>query len=188
MNTLKHASFAPPMILNAKTATDLMTPNPMSIGERASVGEAAAFLVRRSISAAPVIDGAGRPVGVVSYTDLLPHHSECAFHLVGSPEYYERLGRPAFAEAAVADDQLSACDVMTPGVFCVAPDTPAAKVVEKLVVLGVRRLFVVDFDGTLVGVISTVDVLRNLRRWGLEETAEPATAKWKRRLKLYSVN
>jgi CBS domain-containing protein len=48
----------------------------------------------------------------------------------------------------------------------VAPNTPADKVVEKMVALGVRRLFVVDADGVLTGVISGVDVLRKLRRWG----------------------
>jgi predicted transcriptional regulator len=39
-------------------------------------------------------------------------------------------------------------------------------VVEKMLALEVRRLFVVDSDGVLIGVISGVDVLRNLRRWG----------------------
>ena len=55
---------------------------------------------------------------------------------------------------------------MTPVVFCVRPETSAAKVVEKMLALGVRRLFVVDDDGVLVGVVSAVDVLRRLRGWG----------------------
>lgn len=62
---------APLMVLDARTARDLMTANPVSIHQAATVGEAAAFLSGRGISAAPVIDEAGRPVGVVSGTDLL---------------------------------------------------------------------------------------------------------------------
>ena len=39
---------------------------------------------------------------------------------------------------------------MTPAVFCVHADTPAAKVVDKMLALNVRRLFVVDDEGALV--------------------------------------
>jgi CBS domain-containing protein len=166
MNALKHA---PPMNLGARTAADLMTAGPVSIRADATIAEAAAFLAARGISAAPVIDEAGRPVGVVSRTDLLIRASHRAVCTVGSAEYFDRLERPVFADDdAPADlsDRTPVRDVMTPAVFCVRPETPAAKVVEKMLALTVRRLFVVDDDGVLIGVVSTFDVLRNLRRWG----------------------
>lgn len=52
-------------------AADVMTPNPKSISELASVRDAADFLMKHGVHTAPVIDEAGRPVGVVSRTDLL---------------------------------------------------------------------------------------------------------------------
>ncbi len=167
MKTLKHSRPAPKMVLGARTAADLMTPNPVSVRHCTTVPEAAAFLATRGISAAPVIDEAGRPVGVVSRTDILQRQARSAVYLLGSPEYYERLGRPAFPEDGARDaaaDGSTVRDVMTPVVFCVGPETPAAKVVERMLALGVRRLFVVDGDGVLVGVVSAVDVLRKLRR------------------------
>jgi CBS domain-containing protein len=154
------------MGLGARTAADLMTPNPTSIHHSATVSEAAAFLASRGVSAAPVIDEAGRPVGVVSSTDILIHKGQGAVYLVGSPQYHERLERPAFFEDGSWDRRATrprVRDVMTPVVFCVGPETPAEKVVEKMVDLKVRRLFVVDGDGVLTGVISAFDVLRNLR-------------------------
>ena len=169
MTTPEHAKAAPEMALDARTAADLMTPNPMSIRRSATVSEAAAFLSVRGISAAPVIDEAGRPVGVVSRTDLLQHQGQKAVYLVGSPEYYERPERPVFSEdgsRGAATGRATVGDVMTPVVFCVRPETPAAKVVEKMLALKVRRLFVVDGDGVLTGVISTFDVLGKLRRPG----------------------
>jgi CBS-domain-containing membrane protein len=60
-------------------------------------------------------------------------------------------------------DRTRVRDVMTPAVLCVTPETPAPRVVQQLLKLNVHRLFVVDDDGVLVGVISTVDVLRHLR-------------------------
>ena len=169
MKTLKHARPTPPMILGAGTAAELMTPNPVSIRQGSAVPEAAAFLAARGISAAPVIDEAGRPVGVVSRTDILQHQGQSAVYLVGSPEYYERLEQPVFSEdgaRAQASSRPTVRDVMTPGVFCVRTETPAVNVVEKMLALGVRRLFVVDGDEILIGVVSAVDVLRKLRRWG----------------------
>ena len=176
MKTLKHVKLTPPMALAARTAADLMTPNPLSIRQGATVADAAAFLAARGISAAPVIDEAGRPVGVVSSTDILIHKGQGAVYLVGSPEYYERLERPVLSEQASqveATGRATVRDVMTPVVFCVGPETPAAKVVEKLLSLKVRRLFVVDDDGVLAGVISTFDVLRKLRRWGPTGNGNP---------------
>src|SRR5262249_49001743 len=61
------------MILEATTAKDLMWPDPVSIDESATIREGVAFLVDKGFSAAPVIDRAGRPVGVLSRADVLVH-------------------------------------------------------------------------------------------------------------------
>ena len=166
MKTLKHAEHAPPMALSARRAADLMTPNPMSIRQSATVSEAATFLAGRGISAAPVIDEAGRPVGVVSSTDILIHVGQGAVYRVGSPEPPALSGDGPRAEAT---NRSTVRDVMTPGVFCVRPETSAAKVVVKMLALTVRRLFVVDDDGALIGVISAIDVLGKLRSYGPDD-------------------
>jgi CBS domain-containing protein len=156
-------------VLRADTAEELMTPNPVSIRDKATVREAVALLVDKGFSAAPVIDAAGRPVGVVSRTDLLVHERETAPHLKPVPTYYEAadlvLGtgerlRDGFEVEAV--DPTAVCDIMTPMVFAVTPETPAMKAVEAMVAHKVHRMFVVDRAGVLVGVISALDVLRFL--------------------------
>jgi len=132
-----------PLVLRARTAEELMSANPLSIRADATVGEAANFLVDRRISAAPVIDEAGRPVGVISQTDLMIHQREL-------------MGTPPAADPSRADE------LMTPAIFSVGPHTPAARVVEEMLRLKVHRLFVVDRAGVLIGVISALDVLRHL--------------------------
>src|SRR5438132_13949757 len=52
--------------LHAATAADLMMPDPVSIRADASLKEAIALLIDRGFSGAPVIDEAGRPIGVLS--------------------------------------------------------------------------------------------------------------------------
>ena len=148
--------LTPPLVLNARTAADLMTPDPKSVRRDATVAEAVAFLTGRGFSAAPVIDEAGRPVGVVSRTDLLRSQRRRSVYVVGAPG----LG----SEEVELDDGTEVGEVMTPAVLSVGLDTPAATVVESMLALNVRRLFVVDDDGVLVGVVSAFDVLRGLRR------------------------
>jgi CBS domain-containing protein len=58
------------MKLDAATAVDLMRENPISIAEDATVQEAISLLTAHCFSAAPVIDTAGRAIGVLSRTDL----------------------------------------------------------------------------------------------------------------------
>src|SRR5262245_45057673 len=74
------------LTFGAETAADLMTPNPVSIAADATVKEAAAFLADKGFSAAPVIDRAGRPVGVLSQSDLVVHQREKAEYVPPVPE------------------------------------------------------------------------------------------------------
>jgi CBS domain-containing protein len=52
-------------------AADVMVRNVITIGPNATVGEVADLLVTHRISAMPVVDAAGKIVGVVSEGDLL---------------------------------------------------------------------------------------------------------------------
>jgi len=155
-----------PLMLHARTAEDLMVPNPISLRAEAGVTEAMMLFTEKGITAAPVIDEAGRPIGVISRSDLLIHQWEHTKHRGGSrPEYFDA---PTFGTEEPADEGMSrtsatVAELMTPAVFAVAPDTPVHRVVNDMVGLHVHRLFVVDDAGVLVGVISTMDVLKHLK-------------------------
>src|SRR5438552_19084514 len=109
-----HAVFAPRLTLCANTAQELMAPNPVSVRGDATVQELIVLLTDKGIAAAPVIDEAGHPVGVVSRTDVLAHDRESAAQTHG----------PASGEVRVRD-------IMTPVLFSVRPNTPAPRVVEE---------------------------------------------------------
>jgi CBS domain-containing protein len=141
-----------------------MTANPLSLREDIPIREAVAFLVDRGISGAPVIDEAGRPVGVLSQTDVLVHDREEVEHLAGTElEYGTPLPRHWWNQFQIERvDTTPVRDLMTPAVFCVGADTPAAGVVEQMRELNVHRLFVVDDAGVLVGVVTAMDIVRHL--------------------------
>jgi CBS domain-containing protein len=158
------------VILWAKTAADLMTANPVSISADAPIKEAAALFTDKGFSAAPVIDEAGRPLGVVSQADIVVHDREKVEYLSDrEPSYDRNLPTTRAGETLSRGFQIEnvdrTCvrDIMTPAVFSVAAHAPAAKVIDEMLALQVHRLFVIGKDGVLVGVISTVDILRRLR-------------------------
>lgn len=130
------------LTLQARTAADIMTPGPTSLSATATVAEATEFLTARGFGAAVVIDTAGHAVGVVTKTDVLVHARQ--------------------KTPGLEPDDTPVTEFMTPAVFSVRPDTPAASVVEQLLVLNVHHLFVADGSGVIVGVISPIDVLRKL--------------------------
>jgi CBS domain-containing protein len=169
MNVVLEPSVGGVLRLAAQTASDLMAANPISLRADANVHEALALLTDKGFSAAPVIDDAGRPIGVLSRSDLLIHDREKSDYLPPSPGYFyeqelhTRDGKPLEGFQVENVDPTTVRELMTPAVFAVRPDTPAAKVVQDMIGLHVHRLFVVDDDGILIGVISTMDVLKRLR-------------------------
>lgn len=164
MNTaVIHPSASRP--LERLRARDLMSANPVSIHRDATIREALDVLTDRGFGAAPVIDDAGRPIGVVSRTDVLIHQRELVRH--DSPcdnTDWDLFPEPLWSEdlSVEASDPTSVSEVMTPAIFTVPLETSAREVIRRMLQLKVHHLFVVDDDLALVGVISPLDVLRQL--------------------------
>jgi CBS domain-containing protein len=142
------------LILDAETAADLMTPNPVVIRPGMGLEEALDLLAEKDLSALPVLDAAGRPVGVLSRTDIVRYFRVSI-----------KKDRPTSAAASEGPAAMpNVRDLMAPAVLSVSPETPALEVVAQLLGLGnVHRLYVID-AGALVGVVTDRDVLRRLRR------------------------
>lgn len=165
MPATPYAEAAAPLMLQARTAADLMTSNPVSVPADATIEDATAFLIDRGFSAAPVIDRAGRPVGVISRADILVHDREKVDYLAPRPIVESEEQEEADAGEPIAVEKGGAVrvrDLMTPVVFSVLPSAPVSRVVADMLAWKVHRLFVVDEAGILVGIISTLDILRRL--------------------------
>jgi CBS domain-containing protein len=148
-----------PVVLNAREARDMMTPNPVTIHEEAALDEAAKLLSERGFTAAPVVDHQGRVVGVVSQTDLVRAQANPRT----SPRLSADSSRDPDDEHAVSGISFTPAtrvsQVMNHAIYSVSPDTPAQTVVQEMVRRRIRRVFVVDNHRALVGVISAFDVL-----------------------------
>ncbi len=141
-------------------AKDIMTAEVATVAPDTSVREIAALLLERRISAAPVVDTAGKLLGIVSEGDLMRRQDigtagrrSWWLDLISSPE--------ARAADYVKSHGAKAADVMTPDVVTVTADTPIGKIAETLERNHIKRVPVVT-DGKLVGIVSRADLLRAL--------------------------
>jgi len=167
MSSISNRAPLPKLQLQAATAADLMTENPISLRANAGVPEAIALMTDRGFTVAPVIDEGGRAVGVVSVTDILIHNREYSRFVqtddttvYADLRHHARRLPPDMGIEIV--DPTSVGEIMTPTVFVVGLDTAAAEVVRMMLSRRVHHLFVADKQGTLIGVISMGDILRSL--------------------------
>src|SRR5260370_40554920 len=163
MNDVLFSESPPTMVLPALTAADLMTPNPVSLGEVVTVKGAIAFLVDKGIGGAPVIDEAGHPVGVLTQHDIVVHDRETVSYLTPDREYVDD-GKPL--QRHLGDDFLlenvdrtEIRDLMTPVIFSVKLATPARKAIHEMLNLTNHRLCVVGDIGGLVGGVTAFDMI-----------------------------
>jgi CBS domain-containing protein len=133
---------------------DLMQWSPITVPADMPFLEVQHLFVAAHISGAPVVDGRGKVVGVVSSNDLLRAVDQACDDEVD--------------EAALGSDErehleaLTARDVATPVLVWASPDDPATKIAKTMREHGIHRVLV-GSPTHLEGVLTTFDFLRALR-------------------------
>ncbi|MEO3775079.1 CBS domain-containing protein [Micromonospora sp. B9E7] len=134
---------------------DVMTREVETVVVETPYREIVDVLLRRGVSAVPVIDGFRRVLGVVSEADLL-HRVECAGEPALRRVFESRRRRGARAKGAA----LLAGDLMTAPAITAYAETPLSAAARLMDHEQVKRLPVLDDLGRLVGIVSRGDLLR----------------------------
>ena len=132
------------------TVKDVMTAEVVVVRRETTFKEMAAVLRRYRVSALPVVDDAGRVVGVVSEADLL------AKKALADPGVAAELLHHQDVRKA---EGLTAGDLMTRPAVTAAPEDPVEQAARMMHFMRVKRLPVVNSGGELVGIVSRSDVL-----------------------------
>ncbi len=153
-------------------AKDVMTANVISASEDAPVHEVVRLLLKYRISAVPVVDGAGKVVGIVSEGDLLrPEGASRA--AARRPWWLAAL----FAGQTVAYEQAhgrTAGAIMTRNVVTVDEDAPLNEIAGLLERHHIKRVPVLK-DGRLKGIVSRANLLHGLAT-AIVDRHEPSAA------------
>lgn len=141
---------------------DLMTAHPVVIAPETPVSAVAELLAARGISAVPVVDGEGIPIGVVTEGDLI---RRLADQPRGPLTWFLDLfanSRPMAERFAKAHGK-TARDVMTTELITVSETESAERIAELMEQNHIRRVLVLK-GGKLVGLVSRADLLRAILR------------------------
>ncbi|MBO0914591.1 CBS domain-containing protein [Streptomyces laculatispora] len=115
-----------------RSVSDLMTPTAVSVQRGTTFKEIARLLDEFGITAVPVVDENGCPVGVVSEADLLRRH------YTGN----------------------TAVDLMSRPAITAAPEWSAVRAARVMERHKIKRLPVIGNEGRLIGVLSRSDLLQ----------------------------
>jgi CBS domain-containing protein len=147
----------------AKTARDIMTPNPVTVAPGASVTDAAKLMVERRIGALPVVEN-DELLGLVTEGDLIMSDVRLEFpsyiHLLDGFIMYPP-ATTRFEHELKKAVAAKVRDVMTASPITVQANASIEDVATLLVERDVSRVPVLDGD-VLVGVITKSDVVRSM--------------------------
>ncbi|MFI8260908.1 MULTISPECIES: CBS domain-containing protein [unclassified Streptomyces] len=147
------------------TVADVMTTKVIAVTPSTGFKDIATAMERWKVTALPVIEGEGHVVGVVSEADLLLKE-EFHEHRPGLIEQMRRLGDTAKAGSTRAENMMT-----TPAVT-IRPDATLSQAAHLMADRHVKRLPVVDADGTLQGIVSRADLLKVFLRTDEELATE----------------
>ncbi len=149
-----------------KTARDVMIHPVFAVRENWTVRELAAYFTDKTISGAPVLDGAGRLTGVVSLSDIVDQVTRDREPASGRSRGWEDRFNPEDLKLlAIEDGSRLVAEIMTPTFFTIPDSTPLPKIARTMVAGRIHRLLVTQ-KGHVVGIVTTLDLLRELAGMG----------------------
>ena len=139
--------------MRRRTVNDVMTRAVVSAYRGASFKDIVQVMIKRGITAMPVIDDGHRVAGVVSESDLLAKEE----HKDGGKRRWfgRRRDRSSWAKAQA----LTAEDLMTMPAITVHPDATIVEAARLLDQHRIKRLPVTDDENHLIGIVSRRDLL-----------------------------
>lgn len=155
-------------------ARDIMTTDVVSVGPEASPRAVAKLLADRGISAVPVVDAVGAPIGMISEGDLIGRND-------GDRRARRDWWLTLFAEgealnpnflATLREPEPLAQVVMTSPVVTVSEDTETSEIARLLVSHHIKRVPVIR-DSRMVGIVSRADLVKAMAADATTKAAPP---------------
>lgn len=146
--------------MDHRKISSVMTPaeDVVSVQLHAGYKEIAEAIEERGVSAVPVVDDKMHVVGVVSEDDLLAKEArlETGSEDASRLPFADQEERRALRKAA----GVTALDLMTSPPVTIGPQQDVVEAARMMADEHLKRLFVVDVEGRLRGVVSRRDVLK----------------------------
>jgi predicted transcriptional regulator len=145
------------------TAQDIMTSKVITVAEDANVRELAALFLSNNISGAPVVNGQGKVIGVVTESDLIFQnkkvHLPTAVAILDAFLFLESPGKTEKELKKIAASRVG--DICSRELISVTPETGLDELATLMAEKKVHTLPVMEGDA-LVGIIGKSDIIRTI--------------------------
>jgi CBS domain-containing protein len=142
-----------------KRVSEVMTKKIITLTDTMPVAEAWETMLKHLLKALPVVNTRGELVGILTDEDLL-ERAGLEQHLSIAERLDEQTLREEFT--ALRDSPLKVADVMSSPAITALGDEPLSVATARMAEHGIKRLPVLDKTGKLIGVLSRVDVLKQV--------------------------
>lgn len=156
-------------VMDHTPVSAVMTSDVFAVRADVSLEALTDVLLERGIGGAPVVDEEGRPVGVVSKTDLLDRRfvagdtgEASARGWQASRGHYRVQPGPGIHVEPLPYD--SVADAMTRAATTLPENAPVARAAATMVTQGIHRVLIVSDDGRLSGIVTASDIMRWIAR------------------------
>jgi CBS domain-containing membrane protein len=151
-------------LLDTLKAANIMAKPVVQVEEGLGLVQAAALLAAQGISGAPVVDSAGRLVGVVSEKDFL---KEMGF---GATPSFMQIATHCLNNKGCMIGRLhnrTVGDIMTRPAITGTPETTIGAIAVLFFEKKINRLPIVDTDGRPLGIVTRTDLAHSYYTFGL---------------------
>lgn len=156
-------------VASEKTAADIMSRGVVSVEATESIQDAMRIMTEHHVSGVPVVDETNRCIGVISTSDIVSYVEADQEALEGQIPRTENWFNPEtqkWEESTFSAEMLGEYDlvpvdeVMTSDPLTVHPELPVVHVAQSMMEHGIHRVFVVNDDKRINGVISALDFVQ----------------------------
>ncbi len=150
-------------LFNSLTAGNIMTKSVLVVSEKMTLVEAATLLAEKQVSGAPVVNSAGRIVGIVSEKDFL---REMGF---GATPSFMQIATHCLNNKSCMIGKLhnrSVGDIMTKPPITGAPEMTIGTISELFALRQINRLPIVDADERPIGIVTRTDLAHSFHTFG----------------------
>jgi CBS domain-containing protein len=133
---------------------DIMTTDPVKVTGNTHLKEAARLMVRHRVSGLPVVDDAGKLIGILSEGDFIRREAG-----------RDRPQGVSLLDAVFGEGELqpvgaeTVAEIMTRSVVTITPEATVGEAARVMGRRSVKRLPVVDLEGELIGIVSRSDIV-----------------------------
>lgn len=146
-------------------AEDIMSTDIVTVHPKDSIHSVAKVLAEKNTSGVPVIDDIGRIVGIVSEHDIVSYISRFDDSEL---EVVDSMNLPHLAHIYLQISAKEVEEIMTPEVITAKPITSIDHCAKLMTRNNINRIPIVE-KGKLVGMVSRIDILRNIGQVALEK-------------------